>query len=271
MLVYEIETPENVRFTLERAGICSRAVAWGIDVALMAALLELVAVASTPLSVLDESVVAMIWLLSAFVVQWGYGALCEWRLRGRTVGKWVLGLSAMDAGGGPISFGQALIRNLMRVIDWLPGLYLVGGCCALLDPAGRRLGDLAARTVVVRERRLPLPTLQRSRDLDCGYPMAAGAARRLHPAERDAVMALCAQRDALPVALRIALFERLARHLEGRLRLQRPSHLSSEKLVLGVRGALTAAQSPRRSALDDLPRAIADETRHLGRARDQES
>jgi len=247
--VYEIETPENVRFRLERAGISSRAFAWAIDVAMMACLLQLSSMLLAPLQWLSESAASAVLLVAAFLVQWWYSALCEWWFAGRTCGKWLTGIAVRTQTGLRITFVQSLVRNLLRIVDLLPGAYGVGALCCGLDPLGRRLGDLAAGTVVVRERRLsaPAPRLlgQLQLDLDL-HPELLEIAQRLNPYERDAVQTLAVQRDRMPLAVRIESFERLSSHLGERFGFERPPHLSPEKVVLYVFAGL-ARRRPQES------------------------
>jgi uncharacterized RDD family membrane protein YckC len=244
---YQLDTPENVRFSFQRAGLASRALAWGIDVFVMFALLQAGMLALMPFQIVLGDAAGAITFVIIFLIQWWYAALCEWRFAGRTVGKRLVGIATMDDRGLRLSLYQAVIRNLLRIVDFMPGLYLVGGVTSLFDVHGRRLGDLAAGTVVVRERHAQLPrrTLAEAQRDVHRYPAFIEAARRLSPAERDAVLALCIDRERLPLALRVELFERLSSHLETRLGLGRPAHLSAEKVVLYV-GAALANASPRR-------------------------
>jgi uncharacterized RDD family membrane protein YckC len=254
--IYEIDTPENVRFSFERAGLSSRAFAWFLDVLVMMALLTAASTALAPFQLLLGKASGALGFVVAFLVQWWYAALCEWRFAGCTVGKRIVGLATMDDRGLKLSLYQAVIRNLLRIVDFLPGLYLVGGLASLADPHGRRLGDLAAGTVVVRERRAQLPrrTLAEAQRDAHRYPALAEAGRRLTPQERDAVLALCTERDRLPLAMRSELFTRLAGHLEARLGLSRPAHLSAEKVVLYMAAALAGTvSSPMGSRLGRKP------------------
>jgi uncharacterized RDD family membrane protein YckC len=255
--VYEIETPENVRIRFERAGLASRALAWVLDLVMMGFLFLLSAVLLSPLQWFSGSAAAALVLIAGFAVQWWYGTLCEWRFAGRTFGKWWLGIAVRDKAGLRLTLGQSAIRNLLRIVDLLPGLYLVGGACALIDPHGRRLGDLAAGTLVIRERHPALPSrLAREVRLQLDHhPELRDVARRLRPTERDAVLALVRERDALPLATRVALFEQLASHFERRFQLIRTPHLSAENLVLYVTAAL--AEGPQLS-VDDPGKAVAN-------------
>lgn len=234
--LHVIRTPENVLFEFERAGVASRALAWVIDLAVMASALTAVSCLISAFQSLVGGFALALLSIAVFLVQWWYGALAEWWSGGRTIGKRVVGLRTLDARGLRITFGQAVVRNLVRVVDLLPALYFVGGACALLDPAGRRLGDLAAGTVVVRERRAPEPSriappAERAHAF-LRDPLVAHAARRVAPLEREAMVALSLRREGLPLPVRHALFARLGAHLETRLGVARPPHFSDEKFVL---------------------------------------
>jgi hypothetical protein len=140
-------------------------------------------------------------------------------------------------------------------VDFLPIVYGVGGTTALLDPKGRRLGDLAAGTVVVQERRAPrpasfLPPSERHNTF-ASDPAVLLAARRITPPEREILVALCLRREQLPISVRHELFEDLAAHLSDRLGLPRPPFFSAEKfavqlaaIVLGQGSPSTAGRRP---------------------------
>ena len=90
-----------------------------------------------------------------------YCIVLEWRWSGQTIGKRLLGLRVIDERGLRLQLPQVVLRNIMRLIDAPPPLlYLIGGITALVSRKGQRLGDMAANTVVVRERRRQLPNLE---------------------------------------------------------------------------------------------------------------
>lgn len=72
--------------------------------------------------------------------------------RGASVGKMVMGLRVVRQDGGPISWTESLIRNLLRIIDALPFAYIVGAIIMSTNPLKQRLGDKVAHTVVIRSR-----------------------------------------------------------------------------------------------------------------------
>jgi uncharacterized RDD family membrane protein YckC len=240
--VYEIRTPENVAFRFERAGVASRALAWAIDLTVMGAAMQLTSLAMTMLGWVLGELATALTLVVFFLIQWWYAALAEWAFSGRTLGKWALGIRTIDERGLPLTLIQASVRNLLRILDFLPGLYLVGGVCAVLEPLGRRVGDLAAGTVVVREQRGILPIRSAvALQAELGTPAQEwrDAAARLSPFERDTILTIVSQRDRLPLAVRLESFARLTAHLESRHELQRPNHMSAEKLVLLLCAELT--------------------------------
>src|SRR5690606_7330784 len=93
-------------------------------------------------------------LLGILVLFYGYFLLFEALDHGRTPGKRLVGLRVISDDGRPMAVQQAVVRNLVRVVDSLPGGYGIGIVAALLSPRAQRLGDMAAGTVVVREARV---------------------------------------------------------------------------------------------------------------------
>ena len=145
-----VETPEGARLTLVLAGPVVRALAWCVDVAIRGAILAaFYAVFSTAL-VGDQSreVVLGLGLLLTFLLSWLYTTLFE-ALTGATPGKRLFGLTVVHENATPVSPSGALVRNLLRGVDSLPFLNLVGLVTMMLDGRFRRLGDLAAGTLVV--------------------------------------------------------------------------------------------------------------------------
>jgi uncharacterized RDD family membrane protein YckC len=243
-----IRTPENVAFEHELAGLGSRAVAWSVDLCVMLGLLLAASLAMQPLVASLGGLATALYFVVLFLIQWWYGALAEWLFDGRTPGKWMLGLRTIGERGLRVTFLQAVVRNLVRTVDLLPLVYAVGGVAALLDPRGRRLGDLAAGTVVVQERKAPrpasfLPPSERHNSF-ASDPAVLLAARRITPPEREILVALSLRREQLPLAARHALFEDLAAHLSKRLGIERPPFFSAEKLVVQLAAAALGQAGP---------------------------
>jgi len=150
----EVETPENVTLDLELAGVGSRALAALIDLAILGAWSLAVVVASSVLATFGNA--PMVAAVTVLVLSLSFGAyfvLFEGLRNGQTPGKRLLGLRVVRETGHPITMGAAVVRNVLRLADVLPPpFYLIGGTLVALHPKGQRLGDMAAGTVVVRDR-----------------------------------------------------------------------------------------------------------------------
>jgi uncharacterized RDD family membrane protein YckC len=155
----EIETPEGVRFSLLLAGPLARFLAWIVDAAAIAAIAQIAGYALFWVRLMSADLAQALAIVLFFLVSIGYGIALEWRWRGQTLGKRLLRLRVMDDQGLHLRFTQVAIRNLMRAVDALPALYMAGGLSCLASAKARRLGDLAAGTIVVRNPRLPHPDL----------------------------------------------------------------------------------------------------------------
>jgi uncharacterized RDD family membrane protein YckC len=153
----EVETPERIRFAFRLAGPAQRAAAYGLDLLIRVAILMFVAIAAGMAGFFGPHTLAGIgggvMALALFVVEWGYFMLCEGLMNGRSLGKRALSLRVVRSDGLPIGFTESLLRNLLRAADFLPVGYALGLVVAWLDPRFRRLGDLAASTMVVSERK----------------------------------------------------------------------------------------------------------------------
>ncbi len=145
-----IATPEGIDVDLVLAGLGSRLIARLVDTAVQFGII-------IPFAFLTSAVqngwfLAVVFIVS-FLAIFAYDVAFEVLGSGRTIGKRAAGLQVVRSGGQPVNFGASLIRNVFRLVDFLPSLYLLGAFCILATRANQRLGDLAAGTVVVRERR----------------------------------------------------------------------------------------------------------------------
>lgn len=148
-------TGEAVALDLQPAALPSRLVAAAIDALGQGAVLlgagALATAASLELSQAAGQALGIVLLVLVLIV---YPVTFETLLRGRTPGKAAMGLRVVRDDGGPIGFRQALVRGLAGAFLERPGvtLFAAGVLTSLLNPQGKRLGDLLAGTVVVRER-----------------------------------------------------------------------------------------------------------------------
>ena len=160
----DIETPEQVVFSYTIAGVGSRAAAAMLDYFILIVALFLVvllfnmAVALIGLKGSGAGGVFGSWalavfLLVGFILQWGYFLAFEAFWDGQTPGKRRLGIRVVQDGGYSVSVGASSVRNLVRILDMQPGLmYAIGIVSAAMSRSGKRLGDMAAGTMVVQER-----------------------------------------------------------------------------------------------------------------------
>ena len=156
----DVETPELVVLTYSIAGIGSRAMAAITDLVIVGAVFVLFAilwfavVAAGGFAGVDVSGSwgIAILILVQFALLWGYYVLFEGLMDGQTPGKRVHRIRVVREGGYSVTFGTSAVRNLIRIIDMQPAFfYLVGMVSVLATRRGRRLGDLVAGTIVVRE------------------------------------------------------------------------------------------------------------------------
>ncbi len=151
----EVETPEHVVLDLEIAGFASRLLAALLDSLIVTGLgvawFVLLAVL-LGFGLLGEPWFGALVLLGGFALWNGYFILFEGLRRGQTPGKRRLGIRVVRDTGHAVTLGDAVVRNLLRVADFLPPPYLGGLLLMAFHRRGKRLGDLAAGTVVVRDR-----------------------------------------------------------------------------------------------------------------------
>lgn len=141
----QVETPEGIALRLRPAGMLPRAAAWALDFAIRLAVLWMLSIL---LLMLGETGMGL-YLIALFAVFWIYPVLFEVLRDGQTIGKKAMGLRVVHANGTPITWIASIVRNLMRVVDMLPLVYGFGFIAGLIDPRGRRLGDMVAGTLVV--------------------------------------------------------------------------------------------------------------------------
>jgi uncharacterized RDD family membrane protein YckC len=153
---YQVETPEGIDLPLRPAGLLPRALAFAIDLGLRGLILGLLFIALGFLGKLGIGL-SSIFL---FVISWWYMVLFEVLNQGRSPGKQLMGLRVVHDDGTPIGWAASLTRNLLRVVDMLPFGYFLGAVSCLQHPTFKRLGDLAAGTLVIyREQPVTRPQL----------------------------------------------------------------------------------------------------------------
>jgi uncharacterized membrane protein SpoIIM required for sporulation/uncharacterized RDD family membrane protein YckC len=207
----DVATPERVSVELPVAGIGSRGIAWVIDAALLsgvaiAAYFAFTLVADPLKAVLDLSQFARIaGGLIGFAVLWLYWTVFEVVWEGQTIGKRLVGVRVVRLDGSPVTLVDSAVRNLLRVVDFLPVCYPVGLITMLVDVHHRRLGDLVAGTVLVRDERVDLTKYAKAQ-------ITAGA-RALSAEEVELITGFLTRLDALDPAVRLRLGQQILSRL----------------------------------------------------------
>lgn len=153
-----IATPEGVQLELTLAGLGSRMLAGTVDLTLKLLMIVVLALALEGIG----DVGAALFAVAAFAVLFFYDVLFEVLGGGRTPGKRWNGLRVVRTSGRPVDTRASCVRNLLRLIDGLPLSYLPTIIGIVVTRRNQRVGDLAADTIVVRERRAAARELERA-------------------------------------------------------------------------------------------------------------
>jgi uncharacterized RDD family membrane protein YckC len=207
-----IATPEGVDVELTLAGIGSRFIAALMDFAIQGATIVAAAYVLGVTGGDGEGWPLAVFSIVFFLVFFGYDVLFEVRSRGRTLGKRWTGLRVVRTGGRPVTFIPSCVRNVMRLVDILPAMYAVGMLSIFVTKRNQRLGDLAAGTLIVRERpgglRAAAPAAAFMRPAVDGWDVSSVSARDI-----GTVRQFLARRESLAGPARAELATELERRL----------------------------------------------------------
>ena len=249
-------TPEGVSVEVVLAGVGSRFGAIMLDLVLQAALLFVATLVTVGVGFSTKSSLGVIGVFSVLALAglFGYYVVLECTTGGRTFGKLAAGLRTVRLDGQPIGFRQSVVRTVLRLVDCYLSLGMVGIGCILGTARNQRLGDLAAGTIVVRERRT-VPTRMAP---VTGPPAAPGAPVPVLSAfhetldarswdvtavtQEEAVLAerFLRSRAGYTPAARAKLAARIANVLAPKVA-GAPGDLSAERFLEGVVAAKTGA------------------------------
>ena len=147
-------TPEAVELRFQTASLGSRILGAGIDLAIQGSLLLAIAFGFATLSfsggASTSGIVVIVLAVTAILLGYPIGFETLWR--GRTPGKAALGLRVVARDGSPVRFRHTVVRGFMTLVDIVGTSGVAAVLSILLTPDDQRLGDLAAGTLVVRER-----------------------------------------------------------------------------------------------------------------------
>lgn len=249
-----IDTPELVTIEMPLAGVGSRFIALLIDGLLWCAgllVLILLAIIFLPairsVSDLSEKWAVAIVIFIVFLLNWGYFTLFEAFWNGQTPGKRIAKIRVIQCSGRPIGIFESMARNFVRYIDYLPSFYVAGVITMFVTKQHQRLGDLAAGTLVVRDRapESPLWNEAGSRTFTAAsftpqtaipephslVSLPASSIAKLASTDLEVLESFFSRRLDMPLDIRQKLAERIAAALQAKSGLEPPPGVSSETFL----------------------------------------
>jgi uncharacterized RDD family membrane protein YckC len=248
-----IDTPELVAIQMPLAGIGSRFIALLIDTLIWVAAILVLALMSwvlvpgiTAFSKLSAQWAVAIYVLVLFLLNWGYFTLFEAFWGGRTPGKRVARIRVIQQSGRPIGLFESMARNFIRYVDQIPFFYAVGVIAMFSTRQHQRLGDLAAGTLVVRDREQETPLWGESEiriftpastpnhslaEPPAALSLPATGIAKLSSADLEVLEGFFARRLDLPLATRAALAQRIAAAIQAKSGLEPPPDVSVETFL----------------------------------------
>ncbi|WP_162601387.1 RDD family protein [Occallatibacter savannae] len=248
-----IETPELVAIQMPIAGIGSRFIALLVDyliwipgILIVGRLFAYFLPSLSAFNKLSEQWAFAIYLFLIFLFNWGYFTLFEAFWNGRTPGKRVAGIRVIERSGRPIGLFESMARNFIRYVDQIPFFYAVGAIAIFVTKDHQRLGDLAAGTLVVRDRIEEAPvSTEASRTFTANLFAPAVAApephaglslpdhgvAKLSSADLQVLESFFARRLDMPLETREALAQRIASAIQAKSGLEPPTGASVETFL----------------------------------------
>ena len=254
-----IDTPELVDIEMPLAGIGSRFIAllvdsliWLAGLLVIVVLLALIPQSSTPASTPASTDISEQWAVAIvifiiFLLNWGYFTLFEAFWNGRTPGKRVARIRVIQRSGRAIGLFESMARNLVRYVDQFPFCYAVGVIAIFASRQHQRLGDMAAGTLVVRDRVQEAPLWGESGartftaqifapsapapEPHMAYTLPATGIARLSSSDLEVLEGFFARRLDLSLPTRRALAARIAAAIQAKSGLELPAGASVETFL----------------------------------------
>ena len=239
MKAITITTPEHVVIRLQPAGAGSRFLALMVDSMIVAGISSTIGGILSAL--LPRGVALALSLTLGFMLTWGWHVFFEVRKQGRTPGKRALKLRVVDARGLPVSLYQSMVRNIVRVLDFAPAFYGFGAIAVLVSPTNRRLGDVIADTLVIRDEQPLAYSAMRSaerRHNSLRTPRVLRLIRhKIGLEEREFLLTLCVRANRMSAEARYDLMEEVAAAYREELGVEAES-ISGENFVRDLTAVL---------------------------------
>lgn len=236
-----IETPEQTLLDFPLAGIGSRFLAIALDTLIVWAAIWIIGLVvllvAIPFSLLSKTTsiyVMAIGFFILFAIQFAYFAVFEAVWNGQTPGKRWTHLRVIKDSGRPISAYDAILRNLVRIVDALPTLYAIGLITMIISRENKRLGDYAAGTVVIHEK--PLQAVASIWNVPTAAPQAGplGSIVQITSEELQLVEAFLERRGSLDPQVRWTMARQIADRVGTHIGVPSESRPDSEKFLESV-------------------------------------
>ena len=248
-----IDTPELVAIQMPLAGIGSRFIAllvdyviWGIGIAFVMWIFAYFLPSLTAFNHLSAQWATALYLFLLFLFNWGYFTLFEAFNNGRTPGKRIARIRVIQRSGRAIGLFESMARNFIRYIDQIPFFYAVGAIAIFATRDHQRLGDLAAGTLVVRDRIEEAPVSTESTrtftanlfapavptpEPSAGFSLPEHGVARLSGSDLQVLESFFARRLDMPLATRELLAQRIATAIQAKSGLEPPPGASIETFL----------------------------------------
>lgn len=238
-----IDTPEQISLEFPLAGIGSRFMALAVDTLLQVVLYIagiFAAIGLTKfatflpgwLSWLPASWMPAVILIFLFCVYWGYFAFFEIIWKGQTPGKRLTGIRAIKDSGRALNVYEVIGRNLLRGVDWLPGLYITGVVSMMITRQNQRLGDLLVGSVVVHDKRAE----EIRPDWTSGASQATANPElsKITPEELVLIETYLQRRHSLEPGFKDATAHKIATRITAKTSIERPPEQSLDDFLEGI-------------------------------------
>jgi uncharacterized RDD family membrane protein YckC len=206
---YKIDSPENVEFQLSLAGLGSRTMAYIVDLMLRISIGLVFFISAALLDIQLSFASFSEWVIIAsviliFLLQWAYFVIFELSMNGQTPGKRLMKIRVVRDGGYPLTFFASAIRNLLRVVDFLPGLYGIGVLLIFVSKEKKRLGDYVAGTIVIHQQQTSLLLPAAAGKVESRFPLL-----RLTEQEKQVIRSFLERAGSLEWDSRVRVREKL--------------------------------------------------------------
>ena len=238
-----MDTPEQISLEFPLAGIGSRFMALALDTLLQILLYAVGIFAMIGISKygdilpgglrgLPRSWLPALLILFSFCIYWGYFAFFEVIWRGQTPGKRIARIRVIKDSGRAINVYEAMGRNLLRAVDWLPGMYIAGIVSMMISRQNQRLGDHLVGSIVVHDKRTDeIPPAWSSHT---GNVSAVPQLSKITPDELVLIETYLQRRDTLEFGFRDATALKLTNRITARTGIERAADQSLDDFLESI-------------------------------------